>query len=65
MFDEGDPNVVGMTGLIGLPSGYHAVHDCDVLVMLGTNFPYDNFIPDGMTSFKSIRTWRTSAGARR
>lgn len=51
VFDDpsmGD-NVVGMTGLIGLPSGYHAVRDCDVLVMLGTNFPYDNFIPDGIT----------------
>lgn len=49
VFDEGDPNVVGMTGLIGLPSGYHAVRDCDVLVMLGTNFPYDDFIPSGIT----------------
>lgn len=49
VFEERDPNVVGMTGLIGLPSGYHAVRDCDVLVMLGTNFPYDNFIPDGIT----------------
>lgn len=49
VFDEGDPNVVGMTGLIGLPSGYHAVRDCDVLVMLGTNFPYDQFIPGGIT----------------
>lgn len=47
---QGDSgHVVGMTGLIGLPSGYHAVRDCDVLVMLGTNFPYDNFIPGGIT----------------
>ncbi len=34
-----DPNVVGMTGLIGNPAGYHAVWDSDVLVMLGTGFP--------------------------
>ena len=48
IFDYGDPNVIGLTGLIGNPSGYHAVWDCDVLVMLGTNFPYDGFIPDGI-----------------
>jgi thiamine pyrophosphate-dependent acetolactate synthase large subunit-like protein len=48
IFDYGDPNVVGLTGLIGNPAGYHAIWDCDVLVMLGTNFPYDGFIPDGI-----------------
>ena len=48
IFDYGDGNVVGLTGLIGNPSGYHAVWDCDVLLMLGTNFPYDGFIPDGI-----------------
>lgn len=48
IFDYSDHRVVGLTGLIGNPSGYHAVWDCDVLVMLGTNFPYDGFIPDGI-----------------
>lgn len=48
IFDYGDGNVVGLTGLIGNPSGYHAIWDCDVLLMLGTNFPYDGFIPDGI-----------------
>ena len=48
IFDYGDGNVVGLTGLIGNPSGYHAIWDCDVLLMLGTNFPYDGFIPDGL-----------------
>ncbi|MCH2183276.1 MAG: thiamine pyrophosphate-dependent enzyme [Mariniblastus sp.] len=48
IFDCGDPNVVGLTGLIGNPSGYHAIWNCEVLVMLGTNFPYDGFIPDGI-----------------
>lgn len=46
IFDCGDPNVVGMTGLIGNPAGYHAVWDCDVLLMLGTDFPYEEFLPD-------------------
>jgi pyruvate dehydrogenase (quinone) len=47
IFDTSDHRVVGMTGLIGNPAGYHAVKDCDVLVMLGTDFPYDEFLPDG------------------
>lgn len=47
IFDVSDPAVVGMTGLIGSPAGYHAVLDCDVLVMLGTDFPYDEFLPSG------------------
>lgn len=46
IFDYDDPNVVGMTGLIGNPGGYHAVHECDVLVMLGTDFPYEWFLPE-------------------
>lgn len=48
IFDYGDGNVVGMTGLIGNPSGFHAIQDCDVLLMLGTNFPYDGFIPENI-----------------
>jgi pyruvate dehydrogenase (quinone) len=34
---------VGMTGLIGFSSGYHAMLDCDMLLMLGTDFPYRQF----------------------
>ena len=37
----GNPYDVGMTGLIGFSSGYYAMHDCDVLLMLGT--PITNF----------------------
>ena len=40
-----NPFDVGMTGLIGLSSGYHAMGSCDALVMLGTDFPYRNFYP--------------------
>ena len=47
VFGTSDHAVVGMTGLIGNPAGYHAVLDCDVLVMLGTDFPYDEFLPSG------------------
>jgi len=40
-----NPYDVGMTGLIGFSSGYHAMLSCDTLVMLGTDFPYRNFYP--------------------
>ncbi|WP_244118544.1 thiamine pyrophosphate-dependent enzyme, partial [Burkholderia gladioli] len=40
-----NPFDVGMTGLIGFSSGYHALKSCDTLVMLGTDFPYRNFYP--------------------
>jgi pyruvate dehydrogenase (quinone) len=36
---------IGMTGLIGFSSGYYAMLDCDVLLMLGTDFPYRQFYP--------------------
>ncbi|GGG49204.1 thiamine pyrophosphate-dependent enzyme [Bizionia arctica] len=49
IFHTNDKNVVGMTGLIGNPSGYHAVMQADVLLMLGTDFPYTNFLPDDCT----------------
>ena len=42
-----NPYDVGMTGLIGFSSGYYAMHDCDVLLMLGTDFPYRQFYPQG------------------
>lgn len=41
-----NPYDVGMTGLIGFSSGYYAMMDCDVLLMLGTDFPYRQFYPD-------------------
>ncbi|NVZ52726.1 ubiquinone-dependent pyruvate dehydrogenase [Pseudomonas sp. B6002] len=40
-----NPFDVGMTGLIGFSSGYHAMLNCDTLIMLGTDFPYRQFYP--------------------
>jgi pyruvate dehydrogenase (quinone) len=40
-----NPYDVGMTGLIGFSSGYRAMEHCDALVMLGTDFPYRQFLP--------------------
>ena len=42
-----NPYDVGMTGLIGFSSGYRAMEHCDALVMLGTDFPYRPFYPNG------------------
>jgi pyruvate dehydrogenase (quinone) len=42
-----NPFDVGMTGLIGFASGYLALKNCDTLLMLGTDFPYRQFYPEG------------------
>jgi pyruvate dehydrogenase (quinone) len=44
-----NPYDVGMTGLLGFSSGYHAMMACDVLLMLGTDFPYQQFFPKNAT----------------
>src|SRR5882757_1221603 len=42
-----NPHDVGMTGLVGFASGYHAMKDCDTLLILGADFPYRQFFPQG------------------
>jgi pyruvate dehydrogenase (quinone) len=44
-----NPFDVGMTGLLGFSSGYHAMMNCDTLLMLGTDFPYQQFYPERAT----------------
>jgi pyruvate dehydrogenase (quinone) len=44
-----NPFDVGMTGLLGFSSGYHAMMSCDTLLMLGTDFPYQQFFPKDAT----------------
>jgi pyruvate dehydrogenase (quinone) len=44
-----NPYDVGMTGLLGFSSGYHAMMNCEVLLMLGTDFPYQQFYPKNAT----------------
>jgi pyruvate dehydrogenase (quinone) len=41
-----NPFDVGMTGLLGFASGYKAIKEADALLMLGTDFPYQQFYPD-------------------
>lgn len=44
-----NPYDVGMTGLLGFASGYKAIDEADVLLMLGTDFPYQQFYPEKAT----------------
>jgi Thiamine pyrophosphate-requiring enzymes [acetolactate synthase, pyruvate dehydrogenase (cytochrome), glyoxylate carboligase, phosphonopyruvate decarboxylase] len=44
-----NPFDVGMTGLLGFSSGYYAMMNCDTLLMLGTDFPYQQFFPEHAT----------------
>jgi len=40
-----NPNEIGMTGLLGLPAAFHSMHESDLLILLGTDFPYTPFMP--------------------
>jgi pyruvate dehydrogenase (quinone) len=40
-----NPYEVGLTGLLGIPSAYHSMHECELLILLGTDFPYTPFMP--------------------
>src|SRR6202008_2568171 len=44
-----NPFDVGMTGLLGFSSGYSAMMNCDLLLMIGTDFPYQQFFPENAT----------------
>jgi pyruvate dehydrogenase (quinone) len=44
-----NPYNVGMTGIIGGPAGYHAILDCDVLLLLGADFAWTQFYPGKAT----------------
>jgi pyruvate dehydrogenase (quinone) len=41
-----NPFDVGMSGLLGYGAAYEATHECDLLILLGTDFPYSAFLPD-------------------
>src|SRR5438309_4161926 len=44
-----NPFDVGMTALLGFSSGYHAMMNCDLLLMIGTDFAYRQFFPEDAT----------------
>ena len=40
-----NPNAVGMTGLLGYGGAYSAIHEAELLLLLGTDFPFSEFLP--------------------
>lgn len=45
LLEKNNPNAVGMTGLLGWGGAVHAVLECEVLVMWGSDFPHSDFLP--------------------
>jgi pyruvate dehydrogenase (quinone) len=43
--EHDNPNAVGMTGLLGYGGAYAAIHEAELLLMLGTDFPFSEFLP--------------------
>ena len=43
--EHDNPNAVGMTGLLGYGGCYKALHDADLVLLLGTDFPFSEFLP--------------------
>ena len=46
-FDDDNPYEIGQSGLLGNPATAEAFDGCEVLLMVGTDFPYKEFYPDG------------------
>ena len=45
LYEFDDPHVIGGLGLIGSKAGYQAVHECELLLMIGSDYPYSEFLP--------------------
>ncbi|MGO1584807.1 thiamine pyrophosphate-dependent enzyme [Mesonia sp.] len=49
-FDKtSNPYAVGLNGLLGNKSGFKSMHEADLLILLGTDFPYTDFLPEDNT----------------
>jgi pyruvate dehydrogenase (quinone) len=47
--DYSNPYNIGMTGVVGMESGYRAILNCDTLLLLGTDFAWKQFYPNNAT----------------
>ncbi|ROR91601.1 thiamine pyrophosphate-dependent enzyme [Nocardioides aurantiacus] len=47
--EDDNPFEVGQSGLLGNPATATAFAECDALVLVGTDFPYRDFLPEGKT----------------
>ena len=59
-----DPRWMGGIGMIGTKPVYHAAMQCDLFLMLGTDYPYSVFLrPKGAVIQRrnlAVRSWRRS-----
>ncbi|WP_173916620.1 pyruvate oxidase [Halobacillus sp. Marseille-Q1614] len=46
------PYVLGQTGQLGTKPAYHAMKECDLLILIGTQFPYRDFLPDNVKAIQ-------------
>jgi pyruvate dehydrogenase (quinone) len=49
VLEADNPNAVGMTGLLGWGGAHRAIAECDLLLLLGTDFPYREFLATDAT----------------
>jgi pyruvate dehydrogenase (quinone) len=54
--EHDNPYATGMTGLLGYGGTYNAIHGADLLLLLGTDFPFSEFLPDGNVKKVQIDT---------
>ncbi len=54
--EHDNPNAVGMTGLLGYGGAYRAIHEADLLLLLGTDFPFSEFLPGASVKKVQIDT---------
>jgi pyruvate dehydrogenase (quinone) len=54
--EHDNPYATGMTGLLGYGGTYNAIHAADLLLLLGTDFPFSEFLPDGNVKKVQIDT---------
>jgi pyruvate dehydrogenase (quinone) len=52
--EGGNPNAVGMTGLLGYGGCYHALKEAELVLMLGTDFPFPEFLTAGSAAIVQV-----------
>jgi pyruvate dehydrogenase (quinone) len=62
--EHDNPNAVGMTGLLGYGGAYQAMHDADLVLLLGTDFPYTEFLPGNSVKKVQVDTNAKHLGRR-
>ena len=62
--EHDNPHAVGMTGLIGYGGAYGAINDADLLLLLGTDFPFSEFLPQDNVKKVQIDRWPKHIGRR-